>query len=114
MAIPGTPQPRYSAWSLLRARLAGAGYWRPLWAGRRLQEAYDVVVVGAGGHGLATAFHLARDHGVRRVAVLEKRLVGYGNVGPQHDHRPVELSAIPRTTTSTRTRCAAGKPCRAI
>ena len=40
-----------------------------------------MVVVGAGGHGLATAFHLARDHGIRRIAVLEKRLVGYGNVG---------------------------------
>ena len=75
------PAPRYSAWSLLRARLAGHGYWRPLWGGRTLREAYDVVVVGAGGHGLATAFHLARDHGVKRVAVLEKRLVGYGNVG---------------------------------
>ncbi len=75
------PRPRYSAWSLLRARFAGDGYWRPLWGGRPLREAYDVVVVGAGGHGLATAFHLARDHGVKRVAVLEKRLVGYGNVG---------------------------------
>ena len=75
------PRPRYSAWALLRARLAGDDYWRPLWTGRRLKDAYDVVVVGAGGHGLATAFHLARDHGVKRVAVLEKRLVGYGNVG---------------------------------
>jgi heterotetrameric sarcosine oxidase beta subunit len=73
--------PRYSAWSLLRARLAAGGYWQPLWAGAKLKDAYDVVVVGAGGHGLATAFHLARDHGVKRVAVLEKRLVGYGNVG---------------------------------
>jgi methylglutamate dehydrogenase subunit A len=75
------PEPRYSAWALLRARLAGAGYWRPLWSGKRLRDAYDVVVVGAGGHGLATAYHLARDHGIKRVAVLEKRLVGYGNVG---------------------------------
>ena len=72
---------RYSAWSLLRARLAGHGYWRPLWTGRTLRKAYDVVVVGAGGHGLATAFHLARDHGIKRIAVLERRLVGYGNVG---------------------------------
>ena len=76
------PYPRrYSAWSLLRARIAGPGYWRPLWTGRALRQAYDVVVVGAGGHGLATAFHLARDHGVKRIAVLERRLVGYGNVG---------------------------------
>jgi alkyl hydroperoxide reductase subunit AhpF len=72
---------RYSVWSLLRARFAGPGYWKPLWSGAQLRDAYDVVIVGAGGHGLATAFHLARDHGIRRVAVLEKRLVGYGNVG---------------------------------
>jgi len=72
---------RYSAWSLIRARMSRGGYWRPLWSGRRLQQAYDVVVVGAGGHGLATAYHLARDHGIRRVAVLEQRLLGYGNVG---------------------------------
>jgi methylglutamate dehydrogenase subunit A len=72
---------RYSAWSLIRARMSRGGYWRPLWSGRRLQQAYDVVVVGAGGHGLATAYHLARDHGIKRVAVLEQRLLGYGNVG---------------------------------
>jgi sarcosine oxidase subunit beta len=75
------PAPRYSALALLRARFAGDAFWRPLWTGRPLQQAYDVVVVGAGGHGLATAFHLARDHGLKRVAVLERRLVGYGNVG---------------------------------
>src|SRR5690349_15819228 len=79
-AIRGV-QPRYSAWSLLRARMASAGYWQPLWGGAKLKDAYDVVVVGAGGHGLATAFHLARDHGIKRIAVLEKKLVGYGNVG---------------------------------
>src|SRR5271167_4779004 len=75
------PTRGYSAWALIRARLAGSGYWRPLWSGHTLKDAYDVVVVGAGGHGLATAYHLARDHGIERVAVLEKRLVGYGNVG---------------------------------
>jgi sarcosine oxidase subunit beta len=74
------PTPRYSALALLRARIAGHGYWRALWAGRSLKRAYDVVVVGAGGHGLASAYHLARDHGLR-VAVLEKALLGYGNVG---------------------------------
>ena len=77
----GQFQPRYSALALLQARLSGGQFWRPLWGGQRLQPAYDVVVVGAGGHGLATAFHLARDHGLKRIAVLEKRLVGYGNVG---------------------------------
>src|ERR1700733_10905342 len=75
------PAQRYSAWSLVRARIAGDGYWRPLWSGRPLQPAYDVVVVGAGGHGLAIAYHLARDHGIKRIAVLEQRIVGYGKVG---------------------------------
>ncbi len=75
------PAPRYSAVALARAALTRRDYWRPLWGRPRLEPAYDVVVVGAGGHGLATAYHLARDHGIRRIAVLEKRLVGYGNVG---------------------------------
>ena len=72
---------RYSALSLVRARFAANGYWRPLWGGRTLQPAYDIVIVGAGGHGLATAYHLARDHKAGRIAVLEKGLLGYGNVG---------------------------------
>jgi methylglutamate dehydrogenase subunit A len=79
--VKGGPSPRYSALSLVRARVARKSYWRPLWGGRVLQSAYDVVIVGAGGHGLATAYHLARDHRVGRIAVLEKRLLGYGNVG---------------------------------
>jgi sarcosine oxidase subunit beta len=75
------PAPRYSALALLRAALGRGDYWQPLWGRPAPEPAYDVVVVGAGGHGLATAYHLARDHGIRRIAVLEKRLVGYGNVG---------------------------------
>jgi heterotetrameric sarcosine oxidase beta subunit len=75
------PQQHYSGWSLLKATLARGSYWQRLWGGTPLQDAYDVVVVGAGGHGLATAYHLARDHGIRRIAVLEKHLLGYGNVG---------------------------------
>ncbi len=75
------PLNRYSAWALLRASFARAGYWKPLWSGARLKDSYEVIVVGGGGHGLAIAYHLARDHRIGRVAVLEKRLVGYGNVG---------------------------------
>ena len=80
-SVMSTADPHYSAWALFRARFSAGRYWRPLWSGRTLKDAYDVVVVGAGGHGLSTAYHLARDHGIKRIAVLEKRLGGYGTVG---------------------------------
>src|SRR5260221_190939 len=46
-----------------------------------LKPAYDVVIIGAGGHGLASAYYLARDHGIRNIAVLEKGYLGGGNTG---------------------------------
>ena len=72
---------RYSAWALARHALTGHRDWRPAWANRPLKPAYDVVVIGGGGHGLATAYHLAKDHGVRNVAVLEAGWIGGGNTG---------------------------------
>ena len=112
MMRPMRPMRRYSALSLLRARFAGNRHWRPLWTGQKLKEAYDVVVVGAGGHGLATAFHLARDHGNpadRRARQASARI---GQCRPQHHDRALQLPAIPKTIISTRTRCADTKRCR--
>ena len=72
---------RYSWRKLLLQALAGQRGWKPAWRDASPQPAYDAVIVGGGGHGLATAYYLAKNHGLQRVAVLEKGYVGSGNVG---------------------------------
>ncbi|HYC09576.1 MAG TPA: sarcosine oxidase subunit beta family protein [Steroidobacteraceae bacterium] len=76
-----TPASRYSLWRLLREGLHGQRGWTPAWAKAVPRERYRVVIVGGGGHGLATAFYLASVHGITDVAVLEKGPIGIGNVG---------------------------------
>ena len=71
----------YSIWNLARHALSGHRRWRPAWRTPAPASSYDVILVGGGGHGLATAYYLARNHGVRRVAVLEKGYIGGGNSG---------------------------------
>jgi len=72
---------RYSIFSLLRESLRGHRGWTPAWRDPEPRAAYDFIVIGGGGHGLSTAYYLAKNHGARNVAVLEKGYIGGGNVG---------------------------------
>lgn len=70
---------RYSIFNLARHALHGHRDWRRSFGGRPLKKSYDVVIIGGGGHGLATAYYLAKNHGIKNVAVLEKGWLGGGN-----------------------------------
>ncbi len=72
---------RYSAFALLRGALTGQRSWTPAWREPEPKPEYDTLIVGGGGHGLATAYYLAKEHGITNVAVLEKSHIGSGNVG---------------------------------
>jgi sarcosine oxidase subunit beta len=71
----------YSLFSLAREALRGHTGWKPAWRDAAPRAEYDVLIVGGGGHGLATAYYLAKDHGITNVAVLEKSYIGSGNAG---------------------------------
>ena len=72
---------RYSIFSLAKNALTGHRDWEKVWRSPEPRPAYDVIVLGAGGHGLATAYYLAKEHGITNVAVLEKGWLGGGNTG---------------------------------
>ena len=72
---------RFSGLSLLRHGLSRHQGWKPQWRAAAPQAEYDAVIVGGGGHGLGTAYYLAKEHGMRRIAVLEKGWIGGGNTG---------------------------------
>jgi sarcosine oxidase subunit beta len=72
---------KFSALRLLRAGLSGQSNWSVQWRSPKLQAEYEAVIIGGGGHGLGTAYYLAREHGFSRIAVLEKGWIGGGNTG---------------------------------
>jgi sarcosine oxidase subunit beta len=75
------PVQRFSILSLARHALSRHRGWRPMWRKPAPKPRYSVVIVGGGGHGLATAYYLAKEHGVRNVAVVDRGPIGLGNTG---------------------------------
>jgi methylglutamate dehydrogenase subunit A len=72
---------RYSGFRVMMEGLRGQRGWTPVWRDPAPKAEYDIVIIGGGGHGLSTAYYLAREHGLRNVAVLEKGYIGSGSIG---------------------------------
>ena len=70
---------KFSAFELFRQGLSGQSGWKPQWRSPEPKPAYDAVIIGGGGHGLGAAYYLAKQHGMRNIAVLEKGWLGGGN-----------------------------------
>src|ERR1035437_1833064 len=75
-----TKRTKYSAWNLFAAGPTQSD-WAPAWIEAEPKPRYDAIIIGGGGHGLATAYYLAKNHGITNVAVLEKGWIGSGNTG---------------------------------
>jgi len=72
---------RYSGFKVIKEALTGHKGWKPAWRDPDPQPHYDIIIIGGGGHGLATAYYLAKQFGQKKIAVLEKGWIGGGNVG---------------------------------
>ncbi len=72
---------RYSIFSVVKEALTGHTGWMPTWRDASPKPDYDIIIIGGGGHGLATAYYLAKTYGLSRIAVVEKGWIGGGNVG---------------------------------
>ena len=72
---------RYSGFRVFTQGLSGNRGWRPAWRDPAPKPAYDIIIIGGGGHGLSTAYYLAKNHGLKNIAVLEKGYLGSGNIG---------------------------------
>ena len=71
----------FSAFALIRRAFGGHAGWQPQWRAPEPKAEYDAVIIGGGGPGLGTAYYLAKEHGMRNIAVLERGWIGGGNTG---------------------------------
>ena len=72
---------KYSIGSILKNSLSNNENWGKMWRNPNPKKHYDVIIVGGGGHGLGTAYYLAKHHGIKNIAVIEKGWLGSGNTG---------------------------------
>ena len=72
---------KYSIFSLIKNAMNHHTDWKPVWRYPEPKDTYDVIIIGGGGHGLATAYYLAKEHNITNVAIVEKGWIGGGNVG---------------------------------
>ncbi|MCP3687745.1 MAG: FAD-dependent oxidoreductase, partial [Gammaproteobacteria bacterium] len=72
---------KYSIFSLARNAMSYHQNWSAAWRSPEPKQQYDAIIIGGGGHGLATAYYMAKEHGMSNIAVLEKGWIGGGNTG---------------------------------
>jgi len=71
----------YSAFNIIKEAFRGHKGWRPVWRSPKPKPEYQIIIIGGGGHGLATAYYLAKNHGIKNIAIVEKGWLGGGNTG---------------------------------
>ena len=92
---------RFSVFNLARQALSAHRNWPEQWRSPEPKNAYDAIIIGAGGHGLGTAYYLAKEHGMRNIAVLEKGWLGGGNTGTfDVVGSSLVLTIVPEPTTT--------------
>ena len=93
---------KYSVFSLIKNAFSDHQNWEVAWKDPTPKSEYDVVIIGGGGHGLATAYYLAKEHKITNVAVIEKGWIGGGNVGRNTTICLLYTSPSPRDEQSSR------------
>ena len=83
----------YNWLKLLKESLRNNSGWKKTWRNPEVKKKYDVIIIGGGGHGLATAFYLAKEFKIKNIAVLEKNWIGGGNVGRNTTINDIDIAS---------------------